>query len=225
MALRLHLLAKLVRHCGSERDLCSGRRIHLQILASQYRDSIYLSNLLIDMYSKCLSLDEAERVFQSIKTPNVFSWNILMAAYSQHGLLQDAIALLAGMVLYGMRPSWVTFVGLLYGCSHAGKVPEGVSCFRLIEELTAAPPTLDHFVCAIDLFGRSKRLDEAEDLLDNMPFKEDVVACTTLLGACQIHGDAERGTRIARRVVEFQQDEACPYVLLSSAYIANRGRL
>ena len=49
----------------------------------------------------------------------------------------------------------------------------------------------------VDLLGHSEYLDEAEDLVNNMPIEPNASVWGALLGACRAHGNTEIGNRAA----------------------------
>eukprot|EP00249_Psilotum_nudum_P023636 c28944_g11_i1 orf=2-508(+) len=72
----------------------------------------------------------------------------------------------------------------------------------------------------IDLLGRAGQLDEAEDLVNSMPFGPFSASWISFLGACRMHGDVERGTRAADNIFELDPRNPAPFVLLSNMYAA-----
>ncbi|KAI3903478.1 hypothetical protein MKW98_032132 [Papaver atlanticum] len=49
----------------------------------------------------------------------------------------------------------------------------------------------------IDLLGRAGKLNEAEKLVDAMPFDPGSIGWAALLGACRTHGNVELGVKAA----------------------------
>ena len=120
-------------------------------------------------------------------------------------------------------PNKVTFVSILSACSHAGLLSEGCNLFRSINHDHGLSPTMEHYVCMIDLLGRAGLLDEAEHLISEMPFQPTAVPLTALLWACMYQIDVERGEHVAKRISALDPESAAPYVLLSNIYaIAGR---
>lgn len=78
-----------------------------------------------------------------------------------------------------------------------------------------------HYTCMIDLLGRAGRLDEALNLMRNMPFYPDAATWGALLGASRIHGDTELGEKAAEMIFEMEPDNSGMYVLLSNLYAAS----
>ena len=40
---------------------------------------------LVDMYSKCGCLEDTRKVFEQDLVKNMFSWNVILLGYAQHG--------------------------------------------------------------------------------------------------------------------------------------------
>jgi len=72
----------------------------------------------------------------------------------------------------------------------------------------------------IDLLGRAGLLEEAHNLMRNMPFEPDAATWGALLGASRIHGNAELGEKAAEMVFNMEPNNAGMYVLLSNLYAA-----
>jgi pentatricopeptide repeat protein len=63
--------------CASIGTLEEGRHLHQQILESNCESDIFVGNSLIDMYSKCGSMEEAWRIFNKMPTRNVVTWTAM----------------------------------------------------------------------------------------------------------------------------------------------------
>ncbi|EFJ27818.1 hypothetical protein SELMODRAFT_95215 [Selaginella moellendorffii] len=86
------------------------------------------------MYGKCGKVDEARRVFEAILDRNVFSWNLMIAAYARHGHSRDAWEVFRRIDLEGVKPSRVTFLGVLDSCSGARGLAAGLEIHaRMVE--------------------------------------------------------------------------------------------
>ena len=81
-------------------------------------------------------------------------------------------------------------------------------------------PTADHYACIVDLLCRAGRLDEAEYLINSIPYEPDAILWKALLGACRIHGNLDIGRRAAEHLFDLEPQNAAAYVLLSNVYAA-----
>lgn len=77
---------------------------------------------LIDMYAKCGSVDESERVFKLMRVKNVFTWNALISGYSMNGKGRAAMGVFTKMVRENVKPDSVTFLAVLCACCYQGLV-------------------------------------------------------------------------------------------------------
>uniref|UniRef100_UPI0040747504 Synthetic PPR-DYW protein n=1 Tax=synthetic construct TaxID=32630 RepID=UPI0040747504 len=213
-------LPSVLSACANLGALEQGKQIHAYVIKSGFESDVFVGSALIDMYAKCGSIEDARKVFDKMPERDVVSWNAMIAAYAQHGHGKEALQLFQQMQQEGVKPSEVTFTSILSACSHAGLVDEGHHYFESMSPDYGITPRVEHYGCMVDLLGRAGRLDEAEDLIKSMPFQPNVVVWGTLLGACRVHGDVERGERAAERILELDPESAAPYVLLSNIYAA-----
>jgi pentatricopeptide repeat protein len=69
-------------------------------------------------------------------------------------------------------------------------------------------PKLEHYTCILDLLGHAGHLQEAENMVMEMPCKPHVAPWMALLGTCRIHGNVEMAECIAKRILEMELDNA-----------------
>ncbi|KAG5039460.1 hypothetical protein JHK85_011936 [Glycine max] len=80
----------------------------------------------IDTYSKCGNVAMARLVFQNMPVArSIVSWTSIIAGLAMHGCGEEAIQLFHEMEESEVRPDGITFISLLYACSHSGLVEEG----------------------------------------------------------------------------------------------------
>lgn len=178
-----------------------------------------LACALIDMYSKCGSIEDAIAILNEISVKDVMVWNSIICGLGINGRGKDAIRYFQEMLKSGVTPDRVTFVGILNACSHAGLSVEGQRCFRLMTSY-AIEPDIKHYGCMIDLLGRAGLVDEAKELVQSMPMKPSVEIWGALLGACRRHGSVEIAEWAARNLNELDPDHTSCHVLLSNVYAA-----
>nr|XP_043609653.1 pentatricopeptide repeat-containing protein At4g39952, mitochondrial [Erigeron canadensis] len=179
--------------------------------------SVTLATALIDMYAKCGKLEKAEEIFNKMTNKDVISWNVMISGYSMHGNAMSAIDTFRQMELSNVKPNELTFLAVLSACNHAGLVNEGKALFGKMEDYSVIP-TLKHYTCMVDLFGRSGYLVEAENLVKSMPIVPDGGLWGALLSSCKTHNNPEMGIRIAKRAIECDPQNDGYYVIISNLY-------
>ncbi|KAJ0985895.1 hypothetical protein J5N97_004251 [Dioscorea zingiberensis] len=213
-------LASLLSACAGAAVLEPGRQVHALALRAGLGREAMLSSALINMYSKCGSIGEAHKVFDELDHDDVVSWTAMINGYAEHGLSLLAIDMFDKMPAVGLAPDYVTFVGVLSACSHAGLVDLGLKYFKTMKEKYGIEPGREHYGCMVDLLGRAGRLRDAEKVIDEMPQTPDDVVWSALLRASRVHGDVECGRRAAERILEEQPGCAGTHITMSNIYAA-----
>lgn len=205
--------------CSRLGALRSGREIHAYVLRNQYWVlTTHINNCLIDMYSKSAHIDAARAVFNYMHEKNNISWTSLMTGYGMHGRGEEAIRIFNEMRRQGLVLDGVTFVVLLYACSHSGMVDQGSDYFNAMEKDFGVEPGVEHYACMVDLIGRAGRLGESMKLIKNMPMKPTPIVWFSLLSACRLHGNVEFGEYAANKLMELESGNDGSYTLLSNIY-------
>ena len=215
-------LSSILPVYGNLANLDQGKQIHARVIKSWFGLDLSVNNALIDMYSKCGSLEDAHLVFMKMEKHDVVSCTTMIMSYGQHGKGKEALEILSEMESEGLVPDGVTFLGCLYACSHGGLVEEGVRVFKTMTEVHNLKHKQEHFACVVDMLGRAGRLNEAESFIDEMGIESDVLVWEALLGACRLHGEMELGKKSAQKIMELRPEGHGPYILLANIY-AERG--
>eukprot|EP01018_Ginkgo_biloba_P009883 Gb_00930 [translate_table: standard] len=206
--------------CANLAVLEHGKEIHEDIIRNGFQSDVFVASALVDMYSKCGSIEDARIVFDLMPRRDMVSWTAMIVAYAMHGCCKEALQLFAQMQESRTNPSHVTFIGVLSACCHSGLVDDGWHYYNSMLQDYHITPVMEHYCCMVDLLGRAGRLDEAEDFINKMPIKPDGAVWGSLLGACRIHSNIKLGERVAECLFELDPKRAAPYVLLSNIYAA-----
>lgn len=204
--------------CANLPALHCGKEIHGFMIRRALSSDVFSGSALIDMYAKCGSLDIARRVFNLMEGKNEVSWNSIIAAYGNHGRLEESLILFHEMLEKGILPDHVTFLGIISACGHAGRVDDGIHFFRLMTEDYRIPARTEHYACMVDLFGRAGRLTEAFETIKSMPFSPDAGVWGTLLGACRVHGNVELAEEASKHLFKLDPQNSGYYILLSNIH-------
>ncbi|XP_062095241.1 pentatricopeptide repeat-containing protein At4g21065-like [Humulus lupulus] len=214
---RVSILSVLLA-CGNLGALRKGEWLHSYVIQTGFEYDILVATAIMDMYTKCGSLDLARRLFDDTPGKDVVCWSAMIASYGIHGQGRKSLDLFNDMLRAKVKPNHVTFTCILSACSHSGLLEEGKKCFESMAKDFSIPPQLNNYACMVDLLSRSGQLSEAEKLIENMPVEADASIWGSLLGACRIYGDLDLAERIADRIFELDPFHAGYHVLLSNIY-------
>ncbi|KAL2349240.1 hypothetical protein Fmac_003240 [Flemingia macrophylla] len=193
-----------------------GRWIHEYVKKNGFDQYVKVNTALIDMYAKCGSLDDAVSVFRDMPRRDTQAWSAMIVAYATHGHGLQAISMLEEMKKAEVQPDEITFLGILYACSHNGLVEEGYEFFHSMTDEYGIVPSIKHYGCMVDLLGRAGRLDEAYRFIDKLPIKPTPILWRTLLSSCSSHCSVEMGKQVIQRIFELDDSHGGDYVILSN---------
>ncbi|XP_015581733.2 pentatricopeptide repeat-containing protein At3g49710 [Ricinus communis] len=209
----------VIRACSNLSSPSQGKQIHAMTVKSEIpSNQISVNNALVAMYSKCGNLQDARRLFDRMPEHNTVSFNSIIAGYAQHGIKTESLCLFEQMLEIGIAPTRITFISVLSACAHTGKVEEGRRYFDMMKEKFGIEPESEHYSCMIDVLGRAGKLQEAEELIEMMPFSPDSVGWAALLGACRTHGNMELAEKAANQFLQLEPTNATPYIMLANMY-------
>ncbi|KAK7277505.1 hypothetical protein RJT34_22519 [Clitoria ternatea] len=206
--------------CARLGALKLGRRIHHKYAGENWQCGQVGGFIcaVVDMYAKCGSIDTALDIFckTSDDMKTTLLYNSIISGLAHHGLAEYAMALFHEMRLLGLEPDEVTFVALLCACGHSGLVDDGKRLFESMLNVYGVSPQMVHYGCMVDLLGRAGSLNEAYDLIQNMPFKANAVIWRSLLSACKVHGDVELAKLASQELLAIEHDHGACLVMLSN---------
>ncbi|XP_057858097.2 pentatricopeptide repeat-containing protein At2g13600-like isoform X2 [Cryptomeria japonica] len=210
--------ASILPACAKMGALEQGMYIHQSIMEGGYLLDIIVGNALVDMYAKCGSIHKARELFDTMPQRDVISWNAMIGGYAQNGFCKDALKIFELMKHSGIYPDIVSFACVLCACSHAGLVDEGCTYFNQMSHSYSITPTVDHYVCMVDLLARAGYLEDTLNFIIKMPVKPVTLVWLCFLGACRSHMNIGLGVFSAMLLFELYPKNAASYVLLSNIY-------
>ncbi|XP_072956452.1 pentatricopeptide repeat-containing protein At5g39350 [Typha angustifolia] len=216
----LATISSLLPAYAEAADLRLVKNVHSYLYRMGFLRSMEVTTGLIDVYAKAGNLDTAWVLFHGLPVKDFVSWSAIISGYGMHGHARVALLLFERMVESGVEPNEVTFTSLLYSCSHAGLVDEGLQLFKRMLNVHCLRPNVEHYACLVDLLGRAGRLKEAFGLIREMPFEPNHAVWGALLGACVLHENVEFGELAARHLFEIEPENTGNYVLLGNIYAA-----
>ncbi|RDY11138.1 Pentatricopeptide repeat-containing protein, partial [Mucuna pruriens] len=202
--------------CSQLSAIQVGKQLHVFSIKSGYNHDVYVGSSIIDMYAKCGTMEESEKVFGEQVEPNEVIYNAMICGYAHHGKAQEAIKVFSMLEKNGLTPNHVTFLAVLSACSHSGYVEDILHFFTLMLNKYKMKPESEHYSCLVDAYGRAGRLEEAYQIVQKDGSES---AWRTLLSACRNHNNTKIGEKSAMKMLELNPSDHASYILLSNIYI------
>lgn len=217
-------IVSILPACSSLAGLMEGKQIHGFSVRTEMNNDASVSNGLIDMYCKCGSLKSARCIFDDDSFCNdAITWSSMIAGYGLHGKGEEAVLLFNKMLMIGIKPDAITYVGVLSACSRAGLVNEGIEIYKLLTEEFGVIPTMEICSCMVDMLGRAGQIDQALNFIKSMPMNPGPSVWGALVSASAIHGNREIQYLAHESLLHLEPEIPSNYVSISNIY-AHSGR-
>ncbi|KAH7290111.1 hypothetical protein KP509_30G032300 [Ceratopteris richardii] len=210
-----------LKACRSVGALGHGRWIHYEVIRAGLEDDAVICGALVDMYTFCESLEEAQSVFASVPSQNEVAWGAIIAGYAQSGKYVQVQNFLQHMQEKGLKPNDVVMTSVLAACSHAGLLKEGFSHFGFSQEQERRGLGPFMYSCMVDLLGRAGCFNQACDLIETMPMVPSTYSWAALLTGSRTYSNSGYGKACFDEFVEFNPIEASSYVMMSDIVAFN----
>ncbi|XP_022956324.1 pentatricopeptide repeat-containing protein At4g37170-like [Cucurbita moschata] len=225
------IYSTLLQFCLQQRALEEGKQVHAHIKASGFIPGIYISNRLLDMYAKCGSLVDAQKVFDEMVARDLCSWNTMISGYVQGGHFDKARNLFDKMP---ERDSF-SWTAIINGCVRHNRPEEALELYRLMQKhensksnkftvssAVAASAAIPSLQMGKEIHGHIMRMGLDSDevvwssLLDmygkcgsieearyifDKMVEKDVVSWTTMIGRYLEDGRREEGFALFRHLM------------------------
>ncbi|KAL8235291.1 hypothetical protein R6Q59_021391 [Mikania micrantha] len=215
-------ISTILSVCADLSTIVFGKQIHAYTIRNIMNTNLLVVNGLINMYAKCGSLMEGYITFKNTKVKDLCSWNTMIKGYGMHGFGKSALKIFNNMISDGCKPDEVTFLSLLFACSHAGLVNDGRKLFNQMQPEFGIEPGIEHYACLVDLLGRAGLFEEASEVAKKMPLEPNVCVWGALLNSNIIHKNTIWDRNSVSKILELSS-ETGNYMLLSNIY-AQSGR-
>ncbi|XP_019106113.1 pentatricopeptide repeat-containing protein At4g02750 [Beta vulgaris subsp. vulgaris] len=190
--------------------LSMSKQLYLQLLKRGYEGNSHIGNAVLSTFMKCGSSDDAMCVFEDLPHRNLVSWNCMIAGYAQHGNGLRAIRTFHQMQYNHVSPDRITFLGVLQSCCFCGFVKEGKEYFQIMEKDYGIIPGPEHYACLTDLFARAGLLEDAYQVVMEMPFEPAIVFWRSIMNGCRIWRRYELGAYAAHQLSRLESTESRP---------------
>ncbi|OIW04369.1 hypothetical protein TanjilG_32561 [Lupinus angustifolius] len=180
-------IASAAAACASLKSLHMGLEIHSIAVKMGLVDDVLIGNSLIDIYSKCGNLKDAQSVFDMMLKRDVYSWNSIIGGYIQAGFCGKAHELFMKMQESDSRPNIVTWNVMITGYMQNGDEDWAFDLFQRIEKDGKIKPDTASWNSLISGYLQSGQKDKALQMFRKMQsfhIAPNSVTMLSILPAC-----------------------------------------
>ncbi|CAA7402800.1 unnamed protein product [Spirodela intermedia] len=110
-------LTSVLKASAGLEDIDLGKCLHAYVTKRGHISDSFAGTALVDMYSKCSEIKDAEHAFMVVRGRSLVSFNALISGYCLMGDHERAMLAYINLLKQAMRPDPLTLTGLLCSCS------------------------------------------------------------------------------------------------------------
>ncbi|CAN0877742.1 Pentatricopeptide repeat-containing protein At5g39350 [Linum grandiflorum] len=185
--------------CGWLKKLEVGRKVHMLVKEKGLDKKIEVCNALVDMYSKCGSMEEAKMVFDGMAERDVITWTSMINGYILNGDARGALDFCRAMQNMGIRPNFVTVALLLSACASLNDLVYG-RCIHGLSVRLHLDSTVEVETSLIDMYAKCHHLNVSFEVLRRSSRKR-IVPCNAVLSGCVHNNLAVKAVRFFKNML------------------------
>ncbi|KAL2519755.1 Pentatricopeptide repeat-containing protein [Abeliophyllum distichum] len=174
----------LLETCASLRCLRYGVLVHDRIKRLEKSPPAFLENHVLQMYCECGNLSNARKLFDEMREKTLGSWVIIISAYADEGLLENALALYLEMGDLDVKANPSIYISLLKSLSHFSYLELGkqVHC-QVVKAGFTDNVSMDTAIC--NMYVKCGLLESAGWVFDLMHEKNAIAWTAMMVGYTQ----------------------------------------
>ncbi|XP_042504167.1 pentatricopeptide repeat-containing protein At4g33170-like [Macadamia integrifolia] len=192
-------LAHVIQTCARTRQLSKGKQLHAHLICSGYQLCIFVSNHLVNMYSKSGELDFARNMFDTMPYRNLVSWTALISGLSQNGRFAEALRTFIQMRNTGENPTQFAFSNVIQSSASLGSLEIGKQLHSLSMKMGFNDELFVGSNLA-DMYSKCGALADAYQIFSEMPYK-DQVSWTAMIDGYTKSGNFEKALLSFRKMI------------------------
>ncbi|XP_022738517.1 pentatricopeptide repeat-containing protein At5g50390, chloroplastic isoform X1 [Durio zibethinus] len=192
--------ATMIRASAGLELILVGRQLHSCSVKMGVNEDIFVTCALIDMYSKCGSIEDAQWVFDDMPEKTTVGWNSIIAGYALHGHSEDALSMFYEMRDSGVKMDHFTFSIIIRICSrlasterakqaHAGLIRYGFG-LDIVANTTL-----------VDFYSKWGRIEDAQCVFDRMP-RKSTISWNALIAGYGNHGQGAKAVELFEQMLQ-----------------------
>ncbi|XP_068641835.1 pentatricopeptide repeat-containing protein At2g13600-like [Aristolochia californica] len=174
-------------------DVTLGRYLHVKVIKFGCDCDVFTGTALVDMYSKCSCIKEAERAFEEMPQKNLIAFNAIISGHCINGKYRKALKVYMILLQGSMIPDSITFSALISSCSLDRALFEGTEIHAQSMKLG-----LDLHVSVanslVSLYSKCHLTDRASKVFESI-FLPTVISWTGIITGFAQNGEGEEALK------------------------------
>ncbi|XP_051116791.1 pentatricopeptide repeat-containing protein At2g03880, mitochondrial-like [Andrographis paniculata] len=197
-------LSSLVSAATDICDLRYGQSIHACVYKFGFEFNELVSNALIGMYMKFMSINDGYRIFNKMANRDVVSWNALLSGFHVE-TSDEGSRIFSQMLVEGLRPNEYTFISTLRSCSSSLNVEFG----RQVHSHVIKGKFEDYEnvgTALVDMYAKCGRTEDVETIFNRL-HERDIFTWTVLISG---YSQTDQDEKAARHFNKMRREGVIP---------------
>ncbi|KAJ9568265.1 hypothetical protein OSB04_004231 [Centaurea solstitialis] len=191
--------ATMMRASAGMGMISPGQQLHACAIKMDVDQDIFVSCALIDMYSKCGSIEDAQCVFDVMPQKTTVGWNSIIAGYALHGYSEEALDLYYEMQDSGVKMDHFTFSMIVRVCTRLGSLEHAKQAHAGLVRNGFGMDIVAN-TALVDFYSKWGRIEDARNLFEKMPHK-NVISWNALIAGYGNHGQGIEALALFNRMI------------------------
>ncbi|KAL4568599.1 hypothetical protein LXL04_024214 [Taraxacum kok-saghyz] len=201
--------ASLFRSCAGLSSLQFGSQLHAHSLKMNFGSDSIVGTATLDMYAKCGQLSDSKKLFHTLSTHNLQSYNAIITGCVRGNQGFEALELFHNLRKMDLGFDDITLSGAFSACAVTKICEFGLQLHGLTIK---SKFLISSNVCVqnamLDMYGKCGALANARQVFDEMPTR-DAVSWNTIIAAYEQNGNVHETLQLLVQMLtsRFEPDE------------------
>lgn len=193
-------LAKTIQNYAKRNQLTGTKQLHSVLITTAYPLCTYLTNHLINAYSKCGEMDYAHDLFVRMPHRNFVSWTALITGFSQNQHFVEAITTFCNMRIAQQTPNQFALSSAARACASLGLLEFGRQMHCLALKCGFG---CELFVGSnlVDMYSKCGAMGDACKVFEEIDSTDEVL-WTAMIDGYAKNGDLKGALLVYKRMVD-----------------------
>ncbi|KAI7983823.1 Pentatricopeptide repeat-containing protein [Camellia lanceoleosa] len=154
----------------------------------------FVSNSLLNLYSKCGFIASAMLLFEEMPNPDVVSWTSIISGISHRGRVSKAFWLFHKMRVANVEPNSFTFGALFGACANSSAFQKGKQFHGLVLKI-GLEANVVVASAIVDMYSKCGETDDAFKVFQTMP-ERDIASWNGIICGFSQNGEAMKALKL-----------------------------
>ncbi|KAI3509197.1 hypothetical protein L1887_24288 [Cichorium endivia] len=186
--------------CSGLQALSEGRQIHALVSKLGMDSDLHIESALMDMYSKCGSMQESWQIFESARVLDEVSMTVILAGFAQNGHEEESVRVFSRMIKEGIKidPNTISVILTVFNGDTSLAFGKQIQSL-IIKKGFLSNPFVGNGL--INMYSKCGELESSIKVFKTIP-QTNTVSWNSMIAAFGSHGYAYKALELYEKMRE-----------------------